>query len=149
MKDNCVFCRIVAGEIPAAKLYEDEQVLAFLDIAPVNRGHALVIPKRHFFSVTEIPAETAGHMLAVAGRLGGALLRAVDADGFNLILSNGTVAGQVVPHTHLHVIPRFPEDGIVLPSRHVEYADAAEKEAVVAAVHKRMARHSESMEREA
>ena len=139
MTDNCVFCRIVAGTIPAVKLYEDEQVLAFLDIAPINKGHALVIPKQHYFSVTEIPEATAGHLLAVASRLGGALLRAVDADGFNLLLSNGTVAGQVVPHTHLHVIPRFPEDGVVIPSRQVEYADSAEKDAIAAEVRKRMA----------
>lgn len=139
MSGNCVFCRIVAGEIPAVKLYEDDLVLAFLDIAPVNRGHALIIPKKHYFSVTEIPAAEAGRLLEAAGRLGAALLRAVDADGFNLLLSNGTVAGQVVPHAHLHVIPRFPEDGLVLPSRHVPYADAAEKDAVAAEVRKRLA----------
>jgi histidine triad (HIT) family protein len=139
MNGTCIFCRIVAGEIPAVKLYEDDLLLAFLDIAPVNKGHALLIPKRHYFSVTEIPAATSGHLLETAGRLGAALLRAVDADGFNLLLSNGTVAGQVVPHAHLHVIPRFPEDGLVLPSRHVPYADAAEKEAVAAEVRKRLA----------
>ncbi len=138
MNDDCIFCHIVAGNIPAVKLYEDELVLVFLDIAPVNKGHALVIPKQHFFSVTELPLETAGRLLSVAARVGGALLRAVDADGFNLLLSNGTVAGQVVAHTHLHVIPRFPEDGVVLPVRQVAYADAAEKEAIAAVVRKRL-----------
>ena len=138
MNDECIFCRIIAGTIPAVKLYEDELVLVFLDIAPVNPGHALVIPKAHFFSVTELPPELAGRLLAVAARIGGALLRAVDADGFNLLLSNGTVAGQVVGHTHLHVIPRFPADGVVLPARQVAYADAAAKEAIAVAVRKRL-----------
>jgi len=129
--ENCVFCRIIRGEIPADKVYEDGHILAFLDIAPLNKGHTLVIPKEHFFSVTETPPELLAAIMQAAARIGAAMMRAVDADGFNLILSNGACAGQVVQHTHLHVVPRFPDDGIHLPSRSVPYTDDAEKREIL------------------
>ena len=100
---NCIFCKIIAGEIPAVKLYEDELVLAFLDISPINFGHTLVIPKEHHTSVATIPEATGGRMFRVGSRLGVAMRRALDCDGFNLHLSDGTVAGQVVMHAHLHI----------------------------------------------
>ena len=140
MQQNCVFCKIVAGELPSATLYEDELVLAFLDIAPVNKGHALVIPKEHHESITTVPAAASARMIALAAQLGVALQRAVDADGFDLVLANGACAGQVVPHAHLHVIPRHPDDGVVLPSRTVEYASESEKAEILAAVQSRLER---------
>ena len=136
---NCVFCRIAAGDLPSAKLYEDERVVAFLDIAPLNKGHALIVPKEPHNSVTTLPPDYAGRMMQVAARLGQALMRAVKSDGFNLILSNGACAGQVVPHTHLHVIPRHPDDGLVLPHRSVAYASEAEKAELVEQVKARLA----------
>lgn len=139
MSEPCVFCRIVAGEIPAARLFEDEHVLAFLDIAPLNKGHLLVVPRRHYYSLTEMPGEEAGRLLAAAARLGQAVLRAVQADGFNLLLANGSVAGQVVPHVHLHVVPRFPDDGLVLPARAVPYASGAERDELAAGIRRRLA----------
>lgn len=121
MITNCVFCRIVQGEIPCDRLYEDGDVLAFLDIAPLSLGHALVIPKEHHTSLTTVPAALSGRLIAVASRLGPALMRATGAGGFNLILANGEVAGQVVPHVHLHVVPRSVDDAVVMPVSRVAY----------------------------
>ena len=126
---HCIFCKIVAGELPADTVYEDDSLIAFLDIAPLNPGHTLVVPKEHHTSVTTVPAHLTGAMLSTAARVGTAMMRATGANGFNLILSNGTCAGQVVPHVHLHVVPRFPDDGIVLPTRTVPYeSDEAKQE---------------------
>jgi len=135
---NCAFCRIVAGETPAATLYEDEFVLAFLDIAPLNPGHALVIPKAHHVSSTTLPPDCAARLFQVAARLGAAVMRAVDADGFNLLLANGACAGQAVPHVHVHVVPRHVDDGLVLPARQRDCADEAEKREIVEKVKARM-----------
>ena len=109
--NNCVFCKIIAGEIPGAKIYEDDLVLAFLDISPINFGHTLVIPKEHHQSSATIPEEVAGRMFRIGSRIGVALKRKLDCDAFNLHLADGTAAGQVVMHAHLHVIPRGVEDG--------------------------------------
>ena len=130
MKD-CVFCKIVRGEIPCDKVYEDDLVLAFLDIAPLTLGHTLIIPKEHHTSITTLPTACAGHLMEVAPRLGGALMRAADAGGFNLILANGSVAGQVVPHVHLHVVPRQVDDGVVLPVSRISYPSAECKAAIL------------------
>ena len=138
MNTDCVFCRIVAGRIPAAWVYDDDYVLAFLDIAPFNKGHCLIIPKQHYNSLTIIPPEIAGRMMEVAARLGAAVLHTTHADGFNLLLSNGVVAGQIVPHTHLHIIPRFPNDGFMLPTRTVAYFDEDEKTRYADEIRKRM-----------
>ncbi len=118
---NCLFCKIIAGEIPSAKLYEDDYVYAFLDLFPINFGHVLVIPKEHHTSVATIPEETAGRMFLVASRVGAAMRHALDADGFNFHLSDGTTAGQVVMHAHLHVIPRWNEDGFHWNWRQLKY----------------------------
>jgi len=139
LTDVCVFCRIVRGEIPATTVYEDDQLLAFLDIAPLAPGHTLLIPKSHHVSLTTVPAELAGRLLATAARIAPAVMRAVEADGFNLLISNGACAGQVVPHVHLHIIPRLPEDGLVLPHRTRPYADAAAREAIRDAIRQRLA----------
>ena len=131
---DCIFCRIVAGEIPAAKIYEDDLVFAFLDIAPINRGHVLVIPKEHHESSSTIPEEVAGRMFRIASRIGVALRRKLDYDAFNLHLADGTAAGQVVMHAHLHVVPRGVEDGFHWTWRQLSYGDgeAAEIAAEIA-----------------
>ena len=108
---ECIFCKIVKGEIPSFKVYEDELVYAFLDIGPINFGHTLVIPKEHHESSATIPEETAGRMFRIGARIGVALKRELDFEAFNLHLADGTAAGQVVMHAHLHVIPRGVEDG--------------------------------------
>ena len=100
------FARIIRGELPAAKVYEDVDVLAFMDIAPVERGHVLVISKRaHARNLLEMDGRTLGKLLAVARRIGAAQMRGLGADGFSLEQNNGY--GQTVPHLHVHVIPRY------------------------------------------
>ncbi len=118
---NCIFCKIIAGELPSVKMYEDELVYAFLDISPINPGHLLVIPKEHHVSASSIPEEIAGRMFHIGSRFGVAFKRALDADGFNLHLADGACAGQVVMHAHLHVIPRDVEDGFHWNWRQLEY----------------------------
>jgi histidine triad (HIT) family protein len=108
---NCVFCRIVARELPAEIVYEDDEVLAFLDIHPMNPGHTLVIPKRHVERLSELPDATARALFSAARRVGLAAQAALGAAGLNLGLNDGRVAGQAIPHLHLHVVPRFPGDG--------------------------------------
>ena len=121
--DNCIFCRIIKGEIPAAKVYEDDLVFAFLDIAPINFGHVLVIPKEHHESSSTIPEPTAGRMFRIGSRIGVALKRKLDYDAFNLHLADGAAAGQVVMHAHLHVVPRGVEDGFHWNWRQLKYPD--------------------------
>ena len=121
--ENCIFCRIVKGEIPAAKIYEDDLVFAFLDIAPINFGHVLVIPKEHHESSSTIPEATAGRMFCIGSRIGIALKRKLDYDAFNLHLADGAAAGQVVMHAHLHVVPRGVEDGFHWNWRQLKYPD--------------------------
>ena len=118
---NCIFCKIIAGEIPSVKLYEDDLIYAFLDISPINFGHTLVIPKEHHTSVATVPEATAGRMFRVGSRLGVAMRRGLDCDGFNLHLSDGTVAGQVVMHAHLHIVPRWTDDGFHWNWRQLKY----------------------------
>lgn len=110
--DGCVFCKMVAGEIPVVKVFENEAVLAFLDIGPVSDGHTLVIPKAHFAQVHECDAETLAQVGACLGRIGGAVAAAMKADGYNLLCNNGKAAGQVVEHVHFHIIPRMTGDGV-------------------------------------
>ena len=129
---ECIFCKIVKGEIPSFKVYEDELVYAFLDIGPINFGHTLVIPKEHPESSATIPEATAGRMFRIGARIGVALKRELDFEAFNLHLADGTAAGQVVMHAHLHVIPRGVEDGFHWNWRQLRYedgraADCAEK----------------------
>ena len=126
--DDCIFCRIAAGAIPAVKIYEDDLVFAFLDIGPINFGHALVIPKEHHESIGTVPEATAGRMMKVGARIGVALKRGLGYDGFNLHLANGTAAGQVVMHAHLHVVPRGVEDGFRWNWRQLQYADGQARE---------------------
>ncbi len=119
--DGCIFCKIIKGEIPSVKIYEDELTLVFMDIAPINFGHLLVIPKEHHAGAATIPEETAGRMLRIGARCGVALKRALDYDGFNLHLADGACAGQVVMHAHLHVVPRGIDDGFHWNWRQLAY----------------------------
>jgi histidine triad (HIT) family protein len=121
--DNCVFCKIINNEIPAAKVYEDDLVVAFLDLGPINYGHTLVIPKEHHESSATIPEYVAGRMFRVGSRVGVALKRKLDYDAFNLHLADGTAAGQVVMHAHLHVVPRGVEDGFRWNWRQQKYPE--------------------------
>ncbi|OGY90779.1 MAG: hypothetical protein A3B30_03280 [Candidatus Komeilibacteria bacterium RIFCSPLOWO2_01_FULL_52_15] len=110
--DHCVFCSVLAGRIPSEKLYEQEQITAFLDIAPISKGHTLVIPDRHISHFDELTeTELVGLSKAVA-LLAPRITRAVGADGYNLGVNNGRAAGQIITHVHWHIIPRFEADGL-------------------------------------
>ena len=107
---NCIFCKIIAAEIPAAVVYEDDTVLAFLDVGPLADGHLLVIPREHYTRLTEVPLEHCAQMASVLPLLGRAALEVTKAEGFNVLLNQGAVAGQAVPHIHIHIIPRRKDD---------------------------------------
>jgi histidine triad (HIT) family protein len=123
MMADCIFCKIASGAVPAAKIYEDDLVFAFLDIGPINPGHVLVIPKEHHESASTIPEATAGRMFRVGARIGIALKRLDAYDAYNLHLADGTAAGQVVMHAHLHVIPRGAEDNFRWNWRQLNYPE--------------------------
>jgi histidine triad (HIT) family protein len=121
---RCIFCDIASGRAPASRLYADDQVLAFLDINPVNAGHALVIPRLHCQTLLDVPDELMGPLGVLARRVAAALMKTTGAGGFNLQMNNYAVAGQLVPHAHLHVIPRHPGDGLRLwPGRSAPQAE--------------------------
>lgn len=109
---DCVFCRIVKGEIPASVVYQNIQVMAFLDINPVSPGHLLLIPKEHYDQIQNVPADVCGQLLSCIPALGQALLDITGASGFNVLINNGREAGQLVPHVHAHLIPRRPMDDL-------------------------------------
>ncbi len=109
---ECIFCKIVAGEIPSTKVYEDDLVLSFMDINPVGRGHLLVIPKNHYPTVFDIPEGDLGAVFATARRIAAALKEVLEMPGLNLIQSNGRAASQIIDHFHLHLIPRWPGDAL-------------------------------------
>ncbi|MDO8590461.1 MAG: HIT family protein [bacterium] len=111
---NCIFCKIVAGEIPSTKVYEDKDVLAFLDIKPVNPGHTLVIPKGHFESIHDTPDDLVAKMIIVAKKIAGAIQTKLGAEGVNIGMNNGMAAGQIVFHAHIHVMPRYGKDSFKL-----------------------------------
>lgn len=115
---DCIFCKIVRGELPSHKVYEDEKTLAFLDIHPVNAGHTLVIPKDHSTNIFDISAEDWVATAQAARRVALAIEKGLGADGVNIAMNNREHAGQVVPHPHIHVIPRYKGDGIkLMPQR--------------------------------
>lgn len=111
--ENCIFCSIIQGNIPSSKVYEDEQVLAFLDISQTTKGHTLVIPKQHVRNLLEMTAETASHLFARIPKIARAIQSATGAIAMNIINNNEALAGQTVFHAHVHLVPRYnEEDGI-------------------------------------
>ncbi len=123
MADDCIFCKIVAGELPATKVAEDERTLAFMEIAPATRGHALVIPKAHAQDLHEIDPEDLAACARMAQRVAASARDRLGADGVNLLNSCGAKAWQTVFHFHVHVIPRYDGDPLRLPTR-PEQADS-------------------------
>lgn len=120
MTEECIFCKIIQGKIPAEKIYEDDKALVFLDIAPVNQGHALIVSKEHYASLLQTPEQLACHLMAVAKKVAPAVLKATNTPAFNLGINTGPESGQVIFHTHYHIIPRLPTDGLK-PWPHKKY----------------------------
>ena len=109
---DCIFCKIIKGEIPCDKIYEDANTIAFLDINPVNKGHTLVVPKKHFETIFDTSNDTLAELTKAVKIVSSAVLDGAEADGINLGVNNLKAAGQLVPHVHFHVIPRFNGDGL-------------------------------------
>ena len=110
--ENCIFCKIIAGEIPSATVYEDDDVKAILDVNPAARGHVIVLPTKHASDVFSIPDEDLSKAICVAKKIAIAVKEAYKCDGVNILQNNGEAAGQTVFHLHIHVIPRFEGDTI-------------------------------------
>ena len=116
MKNDCVFCAICAGELPSFKVYEDELVLAYLDINPFTKGHALVIPKSHTQGLLDTSDETLAAVVARVKKVAAHLKDALPCDGFNILQNNGEAAGQTVKHLHFHIVPRYGKEPIAFVS---------------------------------
>jgi len=112
---DCIFCKILNNEIPCNKLAENDHAIAFLDIMPVSKGHFLVVSKKHYEFAEETPAELIGEMMKLAVPLAAAAKKSLKCSGINFLINSGKRAGQVVPHIHLHVIPRYDDDNIHWP----------------------------------
>lgn len=111
---NCIFCKIANGEIPSTTVYEDEQFRVFLDLSPAAKGHALIVPKNHYANIFEIDEAVLRDLIALAKKVATAMKETLKCDGLNLVQNNGPVAGQTVFHFHLHVIPRYENDGQII-----------------------------------
>lgn len=110
----CVFCKIISGELQSYKVYEDENVLAFLDIKPTNPGHVLVVPKKHHANLEEIAEADLAVLITIVKKVGRLLKDKLAVVGYNVVCNNDPIAGQVIPHLHFHVIPRHQGDGLEL-----------------------------------
>lgn len=126
--EDCIFCKIAAGIIPSACVYEDDDFRAILDIAPAAKGHVLLLPKKHCANLFEIDDVTASKALSVASKIAKAQKTAFNADGINLLQNNGEAAGQSVFHLHIHLIPRYDNDNVTIPWEHLSYAEGEAEE---------------------
>lgn len=127
---DCIFCKIANGEIPSATVYEDNDFRAIMDIAPASRGHIIILPKQHAANVFELSEELASKIYVVAQKIAKVVKEEVECDGINILQNNGEVAGQTVFHLHMHVIPRFTDDGIQIKWKQQEVDQDKIKELV-------------------
>lgn len=111
---DCIFCKIVSGDIPSYKIYESDSILSFLDIAPVSKGHSLVIPKKHFANLEDIPENELCDLIKAVKNIGLSIKKGLGVAGYNVSENNDPVAGQIIPHIHFHIVPRVENDGLEL-----------------------------------
>ncbi len=133
METNCIFCKIANGDIPSSTLYEDDLFRVILDLSPAAKGHALILPKQHMANIFEMDDATAGKVFILASRIAKAMKTALNCDGLNIVQNNGEVAGQTVFHFHMHIIPRYENDGqniTWIPGT----SEAEEREAIAAQI---------------
>ena len=119
---GCIFCKIVKGQIPSAKILDEGKIMSFLDIGPLNKGHALIVTKEHYETLLDVPDDVLKDLIVGAKKVARALSSALGIDGFNVLMNNKKVAGQLVPHAHFHIIPRFDGDGIKWKWKPKKYA---------------------------
>jgi histidine triad (HIT) family protein len=122
MNEKTIFEKVISSELPHYKVYEDEETFAFLDINPNNYGHTLVVPKKPYKNIFELPADVIAKLFQVVQKIAIAVKKAVEADGINIVMNNEPAAGQIVFHAHIHVIPRFENDG-GYNGRHLTYPE--------------------------
>jgi len=136
VSDDCIFCAIVKGEAPASRTYEDDSVIAFMDIQPITHGHMLVVPREHAVLMQDVNETAAMRAFRVARRLASLARHTLGASGANLLVMDGEVAFQDVPHFHIHVIPRYPGDGFgqTFPKTYEQPPSRAELETIAAAI---------------
>ncbi len=113
---SCIFCKILNGDIPSNKVFENDNFIAILDAFPANEGHTLVIPKKHFENIFEIDEETLKEGYAIAKRIASSIKKSLNMENINILQNNGVLAGQTVNHFHIHVIPRLENDTVVMKS---------------------------------
>ncbi len=114
VSEDCIFCKIIAGQIPCTKVYEDDRALVFMDVSPLNKGHLLVVPKEHFGNVVEIDPELYGRLYSLVCKMAKAVQASVGPEGMNVMQLNGMAGNQVVPHLHIHLVPRWTGDGLTI-----------------------------------
>ena len=136
-QENCIFCKIARGEIPCTSVFESDELIAFLDISPVNKGHTLVVPKAHMETLFDMPDELGNSLIAAMKRIGTAIMRATGAEGLNVIQNNYPAAGQQVPHLHWHLIPRISGDGYAAWPQSA-YGDMREMASLAAAIREKL-----------
>lgn len=123
MSRDCIFCKIVSGEIPSAKVYEDEDALVILDISPINKGHSLVLSKEHYTDIYDTPEELLLKLASITKKISLATKKSLACDGINIVQNNERTAGQLVFHIHFHIIPRFSHDGIRFDTNRKKYEE--------------------------
>jgi len=138
-RQDTIFGKIIDGEIPCHRVYEDEHVLAFLDVGPLSRGHTLVLPKERAAHLHELSEDAAAAVGRVLPRLCRAIMHAVGADAYNVLVNTGEAAGQVVMHTHFHIIPKFPDTGFKM-GWHSGKLDEADARTLIADIQAALAR---------
>ena len=126
--EDCIFCKIVDGKVPAAKVYEDDKVIGFLDIMPANKGHCLVVPKKHSQTLVEMNEDDLVSTIKAAKKIARALSLSFGNGSFNIVMNNGKEAGQIVNHAHIHLIPRFQKDRLRIKWSHLKYEGDEMKE---------------------
>ena len=127
-KDDCIFCKIAAGEIPSRKIYEDKDLIAIMDLNPTSKGHSLIIPKEHCTNIYDIDEDIAAKVMKTAKKLATKMTVALNCDGFNLLQNNGETAGQTMFHFHMHLIPRYKGDQVGITWHPGELNDADKEE---------------------
>jgi histidine triad (HIT) family protein len=137
VSDDCAFCSIVRGESPATLVHQDDAIIAFMDIQPITQGHMLVVPREHAVLMASVSDQVAMRAFRVARKLASVVRSALGAEGVNLFVADGEVAFQDVPHFHIHVIPRYPNDGFSLsfPPNYTKPPSRAHLEAIASAIH--------------
>ena len=129
MRDaNCIFCKIIGGEIPSNTIYEDDEFKVILDASPASKGHALILPKEHYADIYEIDEKTAVHAMQLAKKLAKHMTDVLKCDGFNIVQNNGECAGQTVFHFHMHLIPRYQGDTVGITWTPGELSDQDKEE---------------------